>query len=183
MHWQDLSVHRRLEMALEILGSLALTNDAEVDGEPALCLRHHDLIDSLGDAILATIAMDEIRWRGARRGFVPSEIYGEPGWVIMLDLFVNRTRGRNVSVTSACVGSGVPPTTALRYITLLDAEGFVFHETDHTDGRRRWIRLTPTGLSRIRRYLFARAAALPELQTALLRAASRETVSADVAAL
>jgi len=46
--------------------------------------------------------------------FQSEELFGEPAWDILLDLFIAAKERRRVSVTSACIGSAVPSTTALR---------------------------------------------------------------------
>ncbi|MEZ5655102.1 MAG: hypothetical protein R3E04_04340 [Sphingobium sp.] len=43
-----------------------------------------------------------------------SSIFGEAAWDMLLDLFVSRSENKRVSVSSLCIASGVPATTALR---------------------------------------------------------------------
>jgi DNA-binding MarR family transcriptional regulator len=89
-------------------------------------------------------ASDILAERSRRARLFPH--MNEPTWLILIDLFVND--GRDVSVTSACLASCVPPTTALRYIGRLEADGLVRRE-DHP-GDRRSILLRLTGLGRER---------------------------------
>jgi DNA-binding MarR family transcriptional regulator len=67
--------------------------------------------------------------------FADRNLFGEPSWNILLDLFEARARGNSVSVTSACVGSGVPATTALRYISALVESGWVVRHPHPWDNR------------------------------------------------
>lgn len=74
--------------------------------------------------------------------FGDETLFGEPAWDILLDLYVSGERGKRVAVTSACIGSGVPSTTALRWLNVLEARGLVEREDDNADARRSFVRLT-----------------------------------------
>lgn len=74
--------------------------------------------------------------------FGDDTLFGEPAWDILLDLFVAGERGKRVAVTSACIGSGVPSTTALRWLNVLELRGMVEREDDNHDARRSFVRLT-----------------------------------------
>jgi len=65
----------------------------------------------------------------------------EGSWAILMDLYVNQGV-RTVSVSSACIGSGHPPTSALRWIKRLIELGLVVREVDDLDGRRAHLVLT-----------------------------------------
>jgi hypothetical protein len=71
----------------------------------------------------------------------------DPVWNMMLDLVIAEQEGKSISVSSLCVGSGVPPTTALRYIDRIVDYGMVDRDDDRADMRRTLIRFTP-GTSR-----------------------------------
>ena len=45
--------------------------------------------------------------------------FREPTWDILLDLYLAAAKGRPVSVSSACIGSGAPQTTAIRHLAEL----------------------------------------------------------------
>jgi len=84
------------------------------------------------------------RFRRARdRAF--GEIFGEPAWDILLDLYVAGTERRTVSVTSACIASASPQTTALRWLTRLSEEGLIERRVDPADARRIYVQLTTRG--------------------------------------
>ncbi len=57
-----------------------------------------------------------IRQRQLRARFFDGELFADPAWDMLLDLTAARVEARRVSVTSLCIASGVPPTTALRWI-------------------------------------------------------------------
>lgn len=94
----------------------------------------------------------ERRRRDARMAGT-SELFGEPSWDILLDLFVAHGKARPVSVSSACIASSTPQSTALRYVGLLEKVGLIRRAKDPRDGRRHYLELTETGLSHMEAYL------------------------------
>ncbi len=69
-------------------------------------------------------------------------MFEEAAWDILLDLFVSEREGREVSVSSACIAANVPPTTALRWLGLLEDRGAILREPDPSDRRRINLRLS-----------------------------------------
>lgn len=84
--------------------------------------------------------------RRRRQKFLPADLFGEPTWDIMLDLYIAAREDRRVPTTSSCIGAHVPPTTALRWLRILESRGLVEREDDGRDGRRTFVRLTRPGL-------------------------------------
>lgn len=80
-----------------------------------------------------------------------TEIFGElsllhgPTLDILLDLFVNKTCGRDVSVSEASIAGRVAPTTGLRWVKVLIEVGLVKKRNDPSDQRRSFIVLTDKG--------------------------------------
>lgn len=87
--------------------------------------------------------------RRIRDSLFGAQLFGEPSWDILLDLFIAERRGKKLPVTTVCIGAQVPSTTALRYIGLLVECGFVQREFDPRDSRRIFLRLSPLGLKRM----------------------------------
>lgn len=81
------------------------------------------------------------------------ELFGEPAWDILLDLYVAHAEGKQVSVSSACIGSASPATTGLRWLGILADEGLIVRENDAEDNRRVLVRLTRTGITAMERFL------------------------------
>lgn len=84
--------------------------------------------------------------RRRRHKFLPADLFGEPTWDILLDLYIASREDRRVPTTSSCIGAHVPPTTALRWLRILESRGLVEREDDGRDGRRTFVRLTGSGL-------------------------------------
>ncbi len=83
------------------------------------------------------------------------ELFGEPAWDILLDLYIAHAEGKPVSVSSACIGSAAPATTGLRWLGVLAEEGLVVRENDPEDNRRVLVRLTAKGITAMERFFDA----------------------------
>lgn len=81
--------------------------------------------------------------------FADHELFGEPGWDILLDLFIARVQRRPTSVTSACIGSAVPSSTALRWLGVLESLGLIVREVDPLDRRRAFLALSDRGYDKM----------------------------------
>jgi predicted transcriptional regulator len=89
----------------------------------------------------------------SRTNYFPGGLFADPAWDMLLDLTHARLAGKHVSVSSLCIASGVPATTALRRITDLVETGLAVRIKDHSDGRRVFVELTDDGFARMIRYL------------------------------
>jgi hypothetical protein len=83
-----------------------------------------------------------IRQRQLRARFFDGDLFADPAWDILLDLTAARAEHARVSVTSLCIASGVPPTTALRWISQMVETGLLERVEDEVDRRRAFITLT-----------------------------------------
>jgi DNA-binding transcriptional ArsR family regulator len=76
------------------------------------------------------------RLRVRRNEVLGLNIFRDPAWDMLLDLLVAHDKKKDVSVGSVCVASGVPPTTALRHVEILERAGVVDRRGDLRDQRR-----------------------------------------------
>lgn len=83
-----------------------------------------------------------VRNRQARAKFFPGLPFADPAWDMLLDLAAARIEQQRVCVTSLCIASGVPPTTALRWIRVLTSAGLLTRVHDETDRRRVFVALS-----------------------------------------
>jgi hypothetical protein len=70
-------------------------------------------------------------------------------WNMLAELLRARLTRRRVSVTSLCLASRSPVTSALRRIERLLAAGLITYTLDPKDRRRKYIDLTADGLTRV----------------------------------
>jgi len=89
--------------------------------------------------------------------FDDPDLFGEPGWDILLDLYIAHVEDKPVSVSSACIGSAAPPTTGLRWLGVLAEQDLVAREHDPRDQRRVLVRLTEKALIAMDEYFAAAA--------------------------
>ena len=75
--------------------------------------------------------------------------FREPTWDILLDLYLAAAKGRPVSVSSACIGSGAPQTTAIRHLALLESAGLVVRSPNPIDNRAGIVTLTEEAIRRV----------------------------------
>ncbi|PNU02296.1 MarR family transcriptional regulator [Novosphingobium guangzhouense] len=95
--------------------------------------------------------------RRLRENFFGAEILGEPGWDLILDLYISHAEDRQLSITAAAIGSCAPATTALRWITALEKAGLLLRSSDVKDQRRTFLHLSPKGVGAMEDLLRAMA--------------------------
>ena len=93
----------------------------------------------------------ELAARRRRENLFPPELFGEPAWDMLLDLYVAACSDRRVAISSACIAAAVPATTALRHIKILEQAGLVARQPDSADGRRCFVILTEHATALIER--------------------------------
>jgi DNA-binding NarL/FixJ family response regulator len=93
-----------------------------------------------------------LRQRQLRARFFDGDLFADPAWDMLLDLTAARAEHTRVSVTSLCIASGVPPTTALRWIGQMTDAGLLERVDDETDRRRAFITLTDKAADAMARY-------------------------------
>jgi DNA-binding MarR family transcriptional regulator len=105
------------------------------------------------DAGLVGVARRLLKEADDRERFFSGEMFSDPVWRILLDLYVHTAERRKISVSSACVAARVPTTTALRWISDLVDRGLVERAPDPMDGRRCHLNLSPPTFENMSRYL------------------------------
>lgn len=93
-----------------------------------------------------------IRARRERARYLNSDLFCDPAWDILLDLLRAELAMQRVSVSSLCIASGVPATTALRYLKTMAQQGMIIRHADPRDGRRVFVELAPEVSSALRQY-------------------------------
>lgn len=96
---------------------------------------------------VSEVVQSLINMRRSRAESFSSRLFGDPAWDIILDLYLSESRGKRVSVSSACIASETSPTTGLRYLRALESEKIIERVADPNDGRRIYVSLTGRGRS------------------------------------
>ena len=149
-----MSVSDTLRHIAEQLLTLAEQSEGESVPRPSRRQSGGDDLLSFADPDqLARLARAMYIARDRRRRYFNPQLFADPAWDILLDLFIQKSAARQVSVTSACIAAQVPPTTALRWISILIEQELVSREEDESDRRRAFLRLSEYGDKLIRRHL------------------------------
>lgn len=149
---------RILERALELnVGGSAFGFMPEPAKErrPDLLRRTAEVMG--GKALLLSVEYD-VREMELRERHLPRDVCDGAAWNMLCFLLISRLRERSVSVTAVVSSARVPPTTALRYLTLLAEGGLCSRAGDPVDSRRTWITLTDNGFAKLARFYEAKRA-------------------------
>jgi DNA-binding MarR family transcriptional regulator len=109
-----------------------------------------------GQAQVQAIRSFLVKLAKARKGracYLPANLLGEPAWDILLELLLARIERRRTLVKGAVLASGVPMTTALRYIKQLERHGLLIRQPDPRDGRYVLLSISPAGEEALLKWL------------------------------
>ena len=123
------------------------TIDVPVQPSPPATTKALNAIAVKKAADLIEIAKRRSRYMSA------ANLFADPAWFIMLDLFVRQHSGLQTTVSSACHASFSPVTTALRYLAILTERNMIEREYDPVDQRRVFVKLTQEASAQIQRTL------------------------------
>lgn len=137
------------DQATAVAGSGETGSNACVHATIAPVVPGHQAIDSELAGVARSIA-------AARRKLgmhLEPSLFANPGMDIMLFLFAEGLNGATVTTNACCAAAGVPRTTALRWIKLLQDRGLVLGSDDVSDRRVTMLALSGTGRETIRNWL------------------------------
>lgn len=77
------------------------------------------------------------------------DIFAEPGWDMLLSLYVAEREGYRMTVSAICNDSGVPDTTALRWVERLTEMGLTRRVRNPFDLRSSFVELSPEGIDKM----------------------------------
>lgn len=137
----------------EIADQIDEHNDGERPSHEAGRVPYHPTFKNLDFGAIADQMYKARRTREKLFGI--AGLFSDPAWDILLDLLINENRMSRVSVTSACIASCVPATTALRWLSTLEEYGLVERHQDAADARRTFIALTKLGRQKTCEALFS----------------------------
>ena len=114
----------------------------------------YPLVEAAAPVEAATVR-GVIRARRMRANFFAPELFADPAWDMLLDLFAAELEHARVSVSSLCIAAAVPGTTALCWIgTMIDA-GMFERQADPFDRRRAYLSLSERAREGMARYFDA----------------------------
>ena len=87
-------------------------------------------------------ALELIALRKQREKLMGTDLFGEPAWDMLLDLFVQRVDSQRVSTTSAVIAGRVPNSTGLRHLNNLVRRGLVNQNAANHDLRIQYVSLS-----------------------------------------
>lgn len=93
-----------------------------------------------------------LKARRNRAQFFDGDLFADPAWDMLLELYAAKLGQRRMSVSSLCVGAAVPATTALRWLQTLEKKGLVVRTADPYDGRRVFVSLSETAVEGMAAY-------------------------------
>jgi len=137
------SVSRQMEVLRERLGSALRIADelAAPPGAPAL---NHVVTEAHVRTML--------KLRRQRDSFFGGELFADPAWDMLLELYAAALGQFRVSISNLCIAAAVPATTALRWIKQLEEGGMIDRRADPTDGRRQFVMLSEQALGDMNAY-------------------------------
>ena len=93
-----------------------------------------------------------IRARRERDAIFGDELFADPAWDILLELYAATLLEKRIATSEVCGAAAVPQTTALRWLDKLDRLGWLERHADPEDGRRVFVDLTAKGAAAMERY-------------------------------
>jgi hypothetical protein len=102
---------------------------------------------------LAAMARGYLKVRRLRESMLGADLFSDPAWDLLLDLFASEVEGKRVCVSSATIAANVPATTGLRWLELLMKHHLAVRHRDESDGRRSFVKLTPRAKAAIASWL------------------------------
>lgn len=138
------------EEAARIADTLASLSEGELTVPAA-----QEAGDDDGEEVGAGQVRAIIRARRMRDQYFRGEIFADPAFDMLLDLYAARLEGHRVAVSSLCIAAAVPATTALRWIKQLTDRGLFVRQADPQDGRRIYIDLSEAAANAMGNYLAA----------------------------
>jgi DNA repair protein RadC len=103
--------------------------------------------------IALTNARTTVRRRLLRRQLLGAEdLFGEPAWDMLLDLFIHECEGEPLSMFSMCATSGIPVSSAMRLAQKMCDAGLLDRVPDSADARRNLMKMRPETAHKLRAY-------------------------------
>ena len=73
----------------------------------------------------ASLAAAMLEFRRTRSSILPPELFAEPAWDLLLELFIADAEGRRLTARQVCIRSGIAPSVMSHWLKHLPQSGFV----------------------------------------------------------
>jgi hypothetical protein len=121
--------------------------------DPGAVTDQNDPLDHSEQMQLAAIAKSEFHNRRRRDSLIRHDLFAEPAWDLLLDLYVAHHNRQSVDVERLCAAAAVPETTALRWIGLLMEKELVTLCPRAGESANAQLALSARGVEEMERYL------------------------------
>lgn len=81
-----------------------------------------------------------------------ADLFGDPAWDVLVELFIHQCRGQAMPVSSLCASAHIPRSSALKLIQRMCDAGVLERSLDIFDGRRRLVTIAPEIAEGLRDY-------------------------------
>lgn len=109
------------------------------------------------DGITGEVVREICELRRKREQSFPGKLFGDATWDILLQLYAAQLDAQRLSITRLTRISGIPATTVLRRLSVLESEGLLTRADDPFDARRVYVALTAAGMQAMDRCFAASA--------------------------
>ena len=110
----------------------------------------HDMTEAA--VFTATKPRCLLRHRERRKELFPADLFADPAWDILLNLYASHIEQRRETITGIIALAGVPPTTGMRWVHKLVEDDLLILRDDPLDARRKFVQLTPRALTGMETY-------------------------------
>lgn len=107
--------------------------------------------DVTAEDVVAVISARRLRSR-----YLPYDLFADPAWDMMLNLFLAELTGQPMAVSRLTHSAEVPATTALRWMNTMIERGIFRRRSDPFDKRRFFIELSADASKAMREYFSER---------------------------
>lgn len=127
------------------------SNIAEISEKVENQLRA-DILDNDDNKLLRVFVSRYMENRNLRNKMISQDLFSDPCWDILMDVFSARLNDKNISVSAVATAGNMPHTTGLRYIDTLEKIGYIYRERDDWDGRRIFVKMTDDTFRMMKEY-------------------------------
>jgi predicted transcriptional regulator len=127
------------------------SNIAEISEKVENQLRA-DILDNDDNKILTVFVSRYMENRNLRNKMISQDLFSDPCWDILMDVFSARLNDKNISVSAVATAGNMPHTTGLRYIDTLEKIGYIYRERDDWDGRRIFVKMSDDTFRMMKEY-------------------------------